>query len=339
MGSMSQVSVEKSDVRKDPLMRIDGISAVFERTDTLGVKKTKVRAVDGVSFDLYEGEFLSIVGETGSGKTTVARCLLGLTSPSSGAIRFGGQDISKLKGKNLRAYRKSVQIIYQDPFSSLVDRQTVLENIATPIKYLLGEKDPNKIKEIVSNLLQEVGLKPEMINRHPYQLSGGERQRINIARALASNPRVLIADEPITMLDAAQRLNILSLLNGLKEKRKLTLMMITHDLASAVIVSERILVMYAGRIVESGPAKIVTSKPYHPYVELILESSPNLAHKISASDNVNNALVADPSMKHSGCSFEPRCKYATSVCRERQPALEAKSTDRLAACYNPLTQV
>jgi len=335
VGSVSQVQLDNPSSANEPFFVISHLSVTFETTTGMlrGKKKT-VRAVDDVSFDLHKGEFLAIVGETGSGKSTIARCLLGLTTPSSGSIKHNGVAINSLKGKALREYRKDVQIVYQDPFESLINRQTVLNNIAIPLKYLNGEKNKSEIRETVAALLNEVGLKPEIMNRYPHQISGGERQRVSIARALASNPKVLIADEPITMLDAAQRLNVLSLLVNLKAKRNLTLIIITHDLASAVIVGDRILVMYAGKVLESAPARALIAKPFHPYVELILESTPGLESKNAVTDATSlssEILTVSP-----GCVFEHRCKYSKTNCKEKQPDLIEMSAEHYAACYYPL---
>ncbi|MHB8565501.1 MAG: oligopeptide/dipeptide ABC transporter ATP-binding protein [Nitrososphaerales archaeon] len=338
---MSQVQL--ATTRSEPLLKVADLSVAFVKSSgVFGGHKSTVRAVDNVSLELFEGEFLALVGETGSGKTTVARCLLGLTTPTSGSIKYNGQEVPRLRGKALRDYRKDVQIVYQDPFESLINRQTVLGNISIPIRYILKVKNSQVIEEKVANLLKEVGLKPELMTRFPHQLSGGERQRVNIARALASNPKVLIADEPITMVDSAQRLNILSLLMNLKTKHKLTLMIITHDLASAVIVSDRVLVMYGGKLVESGPAREVTSKPFHPYVELILNSTPKLERSAKEaglddpSQLAPDVAVAGVSLK--GCVFQPRCKYSTEVCSEKHPDLIERAPLRRVACYNALNQ-
>ena len=334
---MSQVQLEKVSGAAEPILEVRDLVVTFEKsTGMVRVHKKVISAVDHVSLNIFEGEFLALVGETGSGKTTVARCLLGVTPPTSGSIRYNGVDISRFRGRKLRVYHKEVQFVFQDPFESLLSRHSILGNIAIPIRYLTGEKNPEKIREIAAGLLVEVGLKPEIMNRYPHQLSGGERQRVNIARALASNPKILIADEPITMLDAAQRLNILSLLISLKAKRKLTLLMITHDLASAVIVSDRILVMYAGKLVESGPARALFSAPIHPYVELILASAPNIKAPLGSPDEKTTLLSVTAERSSRGCVFEPRCKYATAICREVEPPLREVKASRHAACHNPL---
>jgi peptide/nickel transport system ATP-binding protein len=304
--------------------------------------RTTINAIDGVSFQVYQSEVLSVVGESGSGKTTVAKCILGLIVPTSGSIKYNGIEVTKLKGKELKDYRRSVQVIYQDPFESLSPRLDVYTTLSIPIRRLTGETDEARITEIVNRLLSEVRLDPkETIHKLPHQLSGGERQRINIARALAPNPKLLIADEPITMLDASQRLNILSLLTEVKAKRAFTMLLITHDLASAKIMSDRTAVMYSGKLVEIGPTHAMLSRPHHPYTELILNATPRLTETTQAAREALYAAgytsgIEESQGKHSGCVFAPRCKYVTTICNETEPPLLAKSQSHLAACHNAL---
>lgn len=301
-------------------------------------EKIRIKAVDGVSFEVRESEFVSIVGETGSGKSTLARCMVGLAKPTSGTIMFNGVDTTEFSGKKLKEFRRNVQMIFQDPFESLNPRQDVFRIISTPIRNLVGEKNNESLRKRVSELLQEVGLDPdEVAHRLPHQLSGGQRQRVSIARALSSDPDLLIADEPITMLDAAQRLNILSLLSDLKEKRKLTVIMITHDLSSAKITSDRIMIMYLGKLVESGHANVIVSSPYHPYVELIMASQARLTSKVSIAESPQSSDTGE-GKAITGCVFKPRCKYATDVCVSEVPELRTLSPAHLAACHHPLNQ-
>jgi oligopeptide/dipeptide ABC transporter ATP-binding protein len=231
-------------------------------------------------------------------------------------------------------------MIFQDPFDSLDPRQTVFETVSTPLRLLGGEKDPAKISETVVRLVSEVGLDPNVVlQRLPHQLSGGERQRVNIARALAPSPKVLVADEPVTMVDASQRLEILSLLLDLKSERNLSVILVTHDLASARAMADRIAVMYLGRMVELGSARDVFSNPHHPYTELILSATPTLESgveltNLSAADQIGKTEIVSK-----GCVFRPRCKYSTSVCSEIEPSLELKSSYHLAACHNALSSV
>ncbi len=319
------------------ILKVDNLLVTFTKERGVLRKHTSViRAVDNVSFQIQESEILSLVGESGSGKTTVARCVTALQRPTSGSIIFDDADVTDLKAQNLKNYRRDVQIIFQDPFESIYPRQDVFTTIATPILRLKGAKDTSRLKEEVSELLVEVGLEPEVhMNRLPHQLSGGERQRVSIARALAPGPRLLVADEPITMLDASQRLNILSLLMRLKRKRNLTVLLITHDLASAKLMSDRTAVMYMGKIVELGPTKVILSKPHHPYSQLILDATPRLG--VVSQDFSEFSTGAEGSANVTkGCVFRPRCKYATEICKEVEPGLTGSTNYHLAACHNQL---
>jgi peptide/nickel transport system ATP-binding protein len=319
---------------KPDTLKVANLRVQFDQRH--GSSKT-VLAVEDVSFEMGESEIVSIVGESGSGKTTLARCIAGLTHVTSGSIKYGGTEVRSLRGKDLVQYRREVQIVFQDPFGSLNPRHDVFTAISTPLRRLNGENSSSQLADKVQGLLREVGLEPnEVIRRYPHQLSGGQRQRVNIARALAPNPKLLIADEPITMLDAAQRLNIISLLSELNTKRKIAILLITHDLASAKILSHRILVMYLGRLVEEGPMEDVLSKPHHPYVRLILEATPSMQKQMGVLTNTSTALIEESMGVQNGCVFRPRCKYATSICNEVVPNLEEKSPSHQAACHNPL---
>lgn len=275
MGSMSQVQVGSDGIgprsTTAPILEVNNLSVHFR------ARGEDVRAVDNVSFTVAESESVSIVGQSGSGKTTLGRCILNLLKPTSGFIRFNGANVSDLRGRGLLNYWRQVQMVYQDPFESLDPGQAVFTTLSIPLRRLAGEKKATKISGTVDQLLNEVGLNPDRVrDKYPHQLSGGERQRVNICRALAANPRLLIADEPITMLDASQRLNILRLLYDLKVKRNLTLLLITHDLHSAMLTTQRTMVMYEGKFVEVGDTRTVFSQPQDPYVKLILESTPTL---------------------------------------------------------------
>ena len=233
-----------------------------------------------------------------------------------------------------------MQMIYQDPFESLNPRENVLTTISTPIYELTDLKDSAKISQKAFQLLKEVGLDPEsVIERFPHQLSGGERQRVNIARSLASNPKLLIADEPVTMLDAEQRLNILSLLTTLKSKRNLSLLMITHDLATAKLTSDRTMVMYLGKLVELGDTRAVLTNPHHPYVQLMKMATPVLRRSKDVTEEFLIPFADESPVPENGCIFLPRCKYSTSICSIVEPKLVEKSNRHVAACHNPLNQV
>jgi oligopeptide/dipeptide ABC transporter ATP-binding protein len=321
------------------LLNIRNLTVIFTRDHgTLRKKTTVVEAVKNVSLDVHGSENISILGETGSGKTTLGKCIVKLVDPTSGSISYGGTNLRSLKGKDLVAYRRDVQMIFQDPYGCLNPRQDVLTILSTPFHYLSNERSKLSIKEKVYELMEEVGLRPERFAyRYPHELSGGERQRVNIARAFASNPKVLVADEPMTMLDATQRIGILNLIKQLKEKRNLAVVLITHDLASAKVLGGRTIVMYQGRIVEEGPVEDVFSNPHHPYVELIRNSIPELNSSVFEKRREEFATVREMAGRaQSGCVFRPRCKYATSKCAETHPELIEIGNNRSVACYNPL---
>jgi oligopeptide/dipeptide ABC transporter ATP-binding protein len=303
--------------------------------------------VDNVNFEIRESEVFSLVGESGSGKTTTARCIMALASATAGSILYQGRDIKSFKGKSKRDYRRQVQVIYQDPYGSLNSREDVFTIVSTPIEQLTGVRDGGKLEDAVASLLVEVGLDPrESMYKFPHQLSGGERQRVNIARALAPRPKLLIADEPVTMLDASQKLVVLSLLMDLKKTRNLTILLITHDLASARAMSDRTAIMYRGKIVEVGPTGSILSKPNHPYTQLILESTPRIGNTILLSAATDPAMEkelekwqenqANEAIGERGCVFLPRCGYSAQICKDVEPPLEEKSSLHLAACHRPL---
>jgi len=333
---MSQVL---TDDQNRNILQIRNLNMVFKKHHgTIIRKQSLVRAVNDISFDVRKGEVLSLVGESGSGKTTVARCILKLQAPTSGSINYNGVEVTKLKGHNLRDYRRDVQIIYQDPYESLSPRMDVYSQIALPLHYLLGEKDTPHTDEMVYQLMEEVQLDPERVaTKYPHQLSGGERQRVNIARALASDPKLLIADEPITMLDAALRMSVIRLLFKLKAKRNLTILLITHDMVSAKILSTRTIVMYFGKIFEIGDSKDVFLAPQHPYVELLRHATPNLRVTSEMMDDQFATSIEASERVSVGCIFRPRCKFATEVCAKLEPSLTEKSSSHLSACHNPLS--
>jgi len=319
-----------------PVLSARDLKVTFVKERGLFIKKKfLIKAIDGVSLDVFRSEFVTVVGETGSGKTTLARCIMGLQTPQTGSLKFEGEEISHLRGKELLNHLRRVQIVYQDPYESLNPAQDVFKIVSTPIRRLLREKDESRIREKVTSALADVGLDAaEVMNRYPHQLSGGQRQRVNIARALAPEPELLIADEPITMLDAEQRLNILMLLRSLREKRRLTILMITHDLASARLTSDRIVVMYLGKIVESGQTRDVVSLPHHPYVELILASAPRAQSRGNTISSYDDIPPMDENVyPQSGCVFAPRCRYSEKLCRDVEPKLEDVSFKRYVACH------
>jgi len=322
-----------------PLLSVKDLSVTFSKSrGSISRTQVKIKAADRVSFEIRESEIVSLVGESGSGKTTVARSVMGLQAASQGSIRYRGAEVLGRKGSSLRDYWREVQMIYQDPFESLDPGRSIQITLSASIRNLTGERDNETIRRKVIDLLEEMELDPsDVLNKYPHQLSGGQRQRVNIARALASNPRLILADEPITMLDAAQKMNILRLLRRLQSKRKLSILLVTHDLASARVMSQRILVMYLGRLVEVGATESVMSRPHHPYVELILQSTPRLKRNSEVqTDGHAFSSIEQSEEVTKGCAFQPRCRYSTSVCQTVEPELTEKSSGHSAACHNPL---
>ncbi len=309
-----------------------------------------VQAVDGVSFDVRRGETLGIVGETGSGKSTTARLVTRLLDPTSGEIRFDGQDISKIKGKRLKAVRREMQMIFQDPYSSLNPRKTIGSIIAEPfvIHGLLPGKGERR--KAVQELLETVGLNPEHYNRYPHEFSGGQRQRIGVARALALKPKLLIADEPVSALDVSIQAQVLNLLRELQREFGLTLIFIAHDLSVVRHMCDRVAVMYLGRFVEVGDADDLYSFPRHPYTGALLSAVP--VADPSRHGGARRLLTGDvpsPADPPKACRFHTRCPKAQELCSIEDPPLEEKPVPAsvaefaspgpglLTACHFPLT--
>ncbi|MHB8567506.1 MAG: oligopeptide/dipeptide ABC transporter ATP-binding protein [Nitrososphaerales archaeon] len=336
---MSQVPLGaiQENSYEGPILSVEHLNVSFKRQRGIFRSQTSiVRAVNDVSFDVKESEIMSLVGESGSGKTTVARCILGLMPVTSGSISLRGHVYTSQREAQTVEFRRDVQMVFQDPFESMNPREDVYTTICIPLRRLANMKDEASITKRIKSLLLEVGLEPERaLFKLPHQLSGGERQRVNIARALASDPKLLIADEPITMLDASQRLNVLSLLLKLKTTRNLTILMITHDLASARALSNRTAVMYQGKLVEIGPTKVLLSKPSHPYTASILSATPRLETGILGSGELEEARE-DAIVSATGCIYSGRCKYATDICRTEPELLPKSGASHMAACHNPL---
>ncbi len=290
-----------------------------------------VRAVDDVTFDIYEGETLGMVGESGCGKTTAGRVILQLLKPTEGKVFYRGEEISSMEGKDLRPLRREMQIIFQDPFSSLNPRMTVggMLSEALRIHKLARGKEA---EERISELLRLVGLAPVHANRYPHEFSGGQRQRIGIARALSVDPTLIIADEPVSALDVSIQAQILNLLQDLQNKLKLTYLFIAHDLSVVQHISDRVAVMYLGRIVELSPAGELYKKPLHPYTIALMSSVPVADPKVKKRRIFLEGDVPSPANPPPGCAFHPRCKYAEPECREIFPVLEDVGNDHFAAC-------
>ena len=296
----------------------------------------QVKAVDDVSFTIDAGETLSLVGESGCGKTTTSRCILRAIKPSSGEIRFRTQtgaqvDVAPLQAKQLRPLRRQMQMIFQDPFSSLNPRMTISEIIGEPL-LVNGMTDTTIRNKRVADLLELVQLPSAYLNRFPHAFSGGQRQRIGIARALALNPSLIVADEPVSALDVSVQAQIVNLMLDLQDRLGLAYLFVAHDLSVVKHVSHRVAVMYVGRIVEIAPTESLFSTPRHPYTEALLSAVPVPDPRRRAQRIVLEGEVADPSNPPSGCHFHPRCRYATDRCRTETPDLREITPGHAVRC-------
>ena len=300
----------------------------------LGRPRAAVRAVDGVSFTIPAGTTLGLVGESGSGKTTVARTLLRLTEPSAGSFQLDGVDVFSLAAGPLRRLRRRIQIVFQDPYSSLNPRMTVRQTLREPLAiHDLAPKPQRDAR--VSALLDEVGLDPELADRYPHELSGGQRQRVGIARALSVEPAFLVCDEPVSALDVSVQAQVLNLLADLQQKRRLTYLFIAHDLAVVKHIADQVAVMYLGRIVERAPAARVYEQPRHPYTRSLLSAVPVPDPTATAQRIVLPGDVPSPAHPPSGCAFHPRCPHPrkNERCRTERPALREIAPGQVAACH------
>jgi peptide/nickel transport system ATP-binding protein len=296
-----------------------------------------VRAVDDVTFRVDEGETLSLVGESGCGKTTTARCILRAVAPTAGEVRFRtGEgavvDVATLPKARLRPLRRQMQMIFQDPFSSLNPRRTLLDIVAEPL-VANGVGTRRERIERVAELLRLVGLRPEYMRRYPHAFSGGQRQRVGIARALALNPRLVVADEPVSALDVSVQAQILNLMLDLQDQLRLTYLFVAHDLSVVKHVSDRVAVMYVGRIVETAPTEALFATPRHPYTEALLSAVPKPDPRLRAQRIALEGEVADAANPPSGCYFHPRCPYAVEACRTQIPTLEEVAPGHRVSCH------
>ena len=296
-----------------------------------------VQAVDDVSFTVNRGETLGLVGESGCGKSTLSRSILQLIKPTSGSVKFMGREITGLKSKESQALRPQMQMIFQDPYASLNPRKRIAQIVGDPMR-LHGIVDRSGVRDAVRELLERVGLNPEHYNRFPHEFSGGQRQRIGIARALSLNPKLIIADEPVSALDVSIQAQIINLLDDLQDEFQLTYLFVAHDLSVVRHVADRIAVMYLGKIVEIGPAKDVYDNPIHPYTLSLLSAVPIPDPRANAARKqiILEGDVPSPANPPSGCRFHPRCPSATEICSELEPPLIHYGHDHWAACHHPV---
>jgi oligopeptide/dipeptide ABC transporter ATP-binding protein len=299
-----------------------------------------VHAVDDVSFDVIRGETLGLVGETGCGKSTTARVVTRLLEPTSGTVRYDGRDISHISRGQLKPLRREMQMIFQDPYSSLNPRKTVGAIIAEPFAIHRVEQGRGTRRRAVQELMEQVGLNPEHYNRYPHEFSGGQRQRIGVARALALKPKLVIADEPVSALDVSIQAQILNLLRDLQRDLGITLILIAHDLSVVRHMCDRIAVMYLGKIVELAPNEALYDHPRHPYTGALLSAVPVPDPRLAAARRreVPPGDVPSPTNPPPACRFHPRCPKAQSICSQEEPPLEPKGGGTIAACHFPLTR-
>jgi len=324
---------------REALIRVTNLKKHFPiRRGVFRRQVGAVQAVDGISFDIYKGETLGLVGESGCGKSTAGRTILQLLSPTDGQVDFGDEDLTALKRGDLRRKRRHMQMIFQDPYASLNPRMQVGTIIGEPLQiHNIGNAASRK--ERVQELLSVVGLNPYFVKRYPHEFSGGQRQRIGIARALATNPSFIVADEPISALDVSIQAQVVNLLDDLKAELGLTYLFIAHDLSMVRDISDRVAVMYLGRIVEMGERDEVYDHPLHPYTQALLSAIPipDPDKEATRKRIILEGDVPSPANPPVGCRFNPRCSYATDICRQEDPEFRNLGTDtkmHMVACHH-----
>jgi peptide/nickel transport system ATP-binding protein len=321
-----------------PLLDVRGLRKYFPIAKGLLRRVTgNVRAVDDVSFTVNEGETLGLVGESGCGKTTVSRCILRAIDPTGGQVLYRTRDnrvvdLAPMSRQDLAPFRKEIQMIFQDPFGSLNPRMTLLDNVGEPL-LVNGVHSRKQRTERVVELLRVVGLRPEFMHRFPHAFSGGQRQRIGIARALATNPRLVVADEPVSALDVSVQAQVLNLLLELQMLFRLTFLFVAHDLSVVRHIADRVAVMYVGQLVELAPTAAVFERPYHPYTAALMRAVPVPDPRVRNEDGILGGEVPSPAAPPSGCYFNPRCGFAEDRCRQETPALREVVPGRFARCH------
>lgn len=317
------------------LVEIRGLTKEFAAgSSTWSRRKNVVHAVSGVNLDIYEGETLALVGESGCGKSTLGRLILNLIEPTADTVTFDGKVMQELKQEEMRQLRKEMQLIFQDPYASLNPRWSIRDIVAEPLETHKVYKTAAETTERVKELVKKCGIRPEFINRYPHQFSGGQRQRVGIARALALNPRLIVCDEPVSALDVSIQAQVLNLLADLQTEFKLTYLFISHDLSVVRYLSDRVCVMFLGKICEIGNTKDVYEDPKHPYTRFLLEAVPKPDPTIRKEDkNMLIGEIPSPVNPPSGCRFHTRCPYASERCSQEEPLMREVAPGRMAACH------
>ena len=319
----------------EPLLRVRNLSKAFPIHGGLLRRQVgAVHAVNGVDFDVASGETLGLVGESGCGKSTTGRCVLRLIEPTSGAIRFDGRDVLSLTGQTLRALRRDIQIIFQDPYASLNPRMTVAAIVGEALTIHRLAKGKRQFEERIVDLLETVGLQADHMGRYPHEFSGGQRQRIGISRALAVEPKLIICDEPVSALDVSIQAQVINLLEDLQQKFGLAYLFVAHDLSVVEHISTRVAVMYLGRIVETAPRRALYTSPRHPYTEALLSAVPIADPKVKRKRIKLSGEVPSPARPPSGCHFHTRCPIAQfPLCASEAPKLKQSADGHWVACH------
>ncbi len=319
--------------KKEVLLEINHLKAYFPvKRKSMKEEKKMVKAVDDISIEIYRGETLGIVGESGSGKSTFGRTILKLVEPTAGEVLYKGQPIQHLKGNKLQSYRNQMQMIFQDPFASLNPRMRIGAIIEEPMKLQLTLTKEQR-KERVKELLQKVGLPEDAMQKFPHEFSGGQRQRIGIARALAIHPEFIIADEPVSALDVSVQSQVLNLMMDLQDEFQLTYLFISHDLSVVKHISDRVAVLYLGRVVEIGTKKELYAHPLHPYTQALLSAIPVVNFDESKQEVLLQGELPSPINPPVGCVFHTRCSHVMERCRQERPKLQEENANQRVACF------